>query len=116
MPADGFPVAMVSGVPVVATPEEVDVTNADGLRVALLDASGNGHKRFVVDMTNTRFCDSAGLHALVTAHRRAVDEDRELLLAISGAAVLRVFTLSGLDHVIPCFASLDEALGHTAVR
>ena len=29
-----FPVEIVSGVPVVTTPEEVDITNADGLRAA----------------------------------------------------------------------------------
>ena len=32
MPELGFPVEMVSGVPVVAAPAEIDITNADGLR------------------------------------------------------------------------------------
>src|ERR1700756_1727468 len=35
MPELGFPVEMVSGVPVVATPAEIDITNAAGLRAAL---------------------------------------------------------------------------------
>ena len=39
MPDARFPVEMVSGVPVVVTPEEIDITNADGLRAALLEAA-----------------------------------------------------------------------------
>ena len=31
-----FPVEKISGLPVVITPEEIDITNADGLRAALL--------------------------------------------------------------------------------
>jgi anti-sigma B factor antagonist len=114
MPEARFPVEVVGGVPVVVTPEEVDITNAAGLRAALLAAAGDGHKRFVVDMTRTRFCDSSGVHALAAAHRRALDEDRQLLLAVSDAAILRVFAIIGIDQMIPSFASLDEALGQAS--
>jgi len=97
-------------VPVVATPEEIDITSAEGLREALLEAVARGHGTFVVDMSLTRFCDSSGLQALVAAHRRARAEDGEVFLVIPDAAVLRVFALTGMDRVIPNFASLNEAL------
>jgi anti-sigma B factor antagonist len=58
---------MAGGVPVVATPEEIDITNAEALRSALLTAAANGHSVVVVDMTRTRFCDSSGLHTLLAA-------------------------------------------------
>jgi anti-sigma B factor antagonist len=109
-----LPVEPVHGVPVVLAPEEIDITNATMLRAALLAAAANGHQAFVVDMTRTRFCDSSGVHALVAAHRRAQAEHRQMLLAGPGAAVSRVFSITGLDRVIPIFASLDEALAHTA--
>jgi anti-sigma B factor antagonist len=114
MPEDGFPVEVISGVPVVSAPEEIDITNADALRAALVQAAGDGHRRFVVDMTRTRFCDSAGLHTLLAAHRRAVAEDRQLLLVVSGDAVPRILALTGIDQIIPSFTGLDEAIGHTA--
>ena len=110
MPEARFPVEMVQGVPVVAAPEEIDITNADGLGAALLQAGALGHGTFVVDMSRTRFCDSAGLHALVAAHRRARAEGGQLRLVVSGAAVLRIFAITGVDQVIPSFAALDEAL------
>ncbi len=64
MPDAVFPVEMVSGVPVVTTPGQVDITNADGLRAALAESAGRGHGSVVVDMSRTEFCDTAGLHAL----------------------------------------------------
>jgi anti-sigma B factor antagonist len=115
MPEAGFPVAVVAGVPVVAAPEEIDITNAEGLRAALLAAAERGHGTFVVDMSRTRFCDSSGLHALVAAHRRTRAEGGEVLLVIPDAAVLRVFAITGMDRVIPNFTSLDEALAQASV-
>ena len=42
MPDAGFPVEVIRGVPVVATPEDVDITNAAGLRAALLQSAALG--------------------------------------------------------------------------
>ena len=65
------PFEVVSGVPVVTAPEEIDITNALGLRSALLEAAEHGHGTLVLDMTRTQFCDSSGLHTLLAAHKRA---------------------------------------------
>jgi anti-sigma B factor antagonist len=110
MPEARFTVEVVRGVPVVAAPEEIDITNAEVLRAALLTAAADGHGTLVVDMTRTRFCDSSGLHTLIAAHKRAGAEGREVLLVIPGTAVLRVFALTGMDRVIPNFTTLAEAL------
>lgn len=105
-------VDVVRGVRVVTVPEEVDITNAAGLRAALLQAAADGSPALVVDMTRTRFCDSAGLRVLVDAHKRALAEGRAVLLAVPAAAVLRVLEITGIDQVIPHFASLDDAVAH----
>jgi anti-anti-sigma factor len=114
MPDDRFPVEMVGGVPVVAAPDEIDITNAEALRSALIKAAANGNRTLVVDMTRTQFCDSSGLHTLIAAHKRAGAEGRELLLVIPSTAVLRVFALTAMDRVIPNFTSLAEALAQPA--
>ena len=112
MPDDEFPVQVVEGVPVVA-PVEIDITNAETLRSALLTAAADGHGTVVVDLTRTRFCDSSGLHALLAVHRRAEAEGREVLLVIPCTTVLRVFALTAMDRVIPNFTTLAEALAQT---
>jgi anti-sigma B factor antagonist len=116
MPGDGFPVEVVEGVPVVTAPEEIDITNAEALRSALLKAATNGHGTLVVDMTQTRFCDSSALHTLLAAHKRAEAEGREVLLVMGGPAVLRVFALTAVDRMISTFTSLPEALARTGRR
>lgn len=107
---DKLTVQAAGGVPVVTAPQEIDITTAAGLRAAMLAAAARGHGRFVVDLTRTRFCDSAGLQVLAAAHKRARAEGGEMLLVITSTAVLRIFAITGLDRVIPNFASLQEAL------
>jgi anti-anti-sigma factor len=106
-----YPIEMVNGVPVVTAPEEIDVSNADWLQAVLLEAAGRGRARFVVDMTRTQFCASAGVGVLVRAHTRALAEGGQVRLVMPvSAPVRRVFALTGIDQVIPNFPRLDEAL------
>ena len=108
------PVELISGVPVVTAPEEIDITNAPALRLALLEAGAHGQGTLAVDMTATRFCDSSGLHVLLAAHKRAQAQGGELVVVISTTHVLRIFAITGIDLMIPNFTSLDEALAQTS--
>jgi len=104
---------MIHGVPVVAAPAEIDITTAEQLGAVLLQAAGAGQP-VVVDMTRTRFCDSAGIHAVLRARKRAVADDGEVRLVVpADGAVCRVLALTGLDRLIPCFPSLESALAQT---
>ena len=120
-----FPVQVVEGVPVVTAPEEIDLANAAGLRAALLEAARPelaqpelarpesaepGRALVVVDMSRTRFCDSAGLNALVAAARQARADGGEVRLVVVGEAVARIVALTGVDRVIPVYAGLEDAL------
>jgi anti-sigma B factor antagonist len=109
-----FPFETISGMPVVITPEEIDITNADGLRGALLRAAAQGRRTYVVDMTRTRFCDSAGIHALLGAHSRARAEGGEVRLVVTGPAVRRILAIMAIDRLMPVFERLDEALAPPA--
>jgi anti-anti-sigma regulatory factor len=50
------------------------------------------------------------VRTLARAHRRALDEDRGMLLAVRHAAVLRVLEITGIGRTIPTFASIEDAL------
>lgn len=111
MPDVSYLVEMITGVPVVTPPAEIDLTTADRFRLVLLEAAAHGDATVVVDMTHTKFCDSAGLSVLARAHKRALEEGGELRLVIpAGGAVFRIFTLTSLHRFIPRFGSLQEAL------
>jgi anti-anti-sigma factor len=87
---------------VVAAAREIDLTNAESLRDALLSALNSGALGLVVDMTATTFIDSAGVTALVRASRRAA--------AATATAVLRVLNLVGIDRLIEVYPSVTEAV------
>jgi len=102
---------MAGGVPVVTAPAEIDTTTAGQLRAILFGWHTRGHATVVVDMTHTQFCDSAGLRELVRAHKRARAEGGELRLVLpADGAVMRVFTVTGLDRLIPHFPVPEQAL------
>jgi anti-sigma B factor antagonist len=105
---DGVPVVSVA---VVRAPEQIDITVADQFRSALLDATSGEHPRLVVDMTRTRFCDSAGIRSLAQAAKRIQGEGGELRLIIPpDGAVRRILSLTRIDLILPCFTSLAAAL------
>ncbi len=110
MPAVEYLVKTVNGLPVVSAPVELDVSNADELRQLLLACADEGHAVLVVDMCETAFCDSTGLHQLVRAHKRATAAGGEVRLVITAPTVLRLFAIVGIDRFFPIFKSLDEAV------
>ena len=110
MPETSFPVQVIEGVPVVTAPAEIDIANAAALRTALLEAAEPGRALVVVDMSQTRFCDSVGLNVLVAGARLARAGGGEVRLVITGEPVVRVVALTGVDRVIPVYPSLEEAL------
>ena len=115
MPAAGYPFQLVGGVPVVTAPTEIDTTTVGELRSILLEWQGIGHTTVVLDMSGTQFCDSSGLRELVWAHKRAVADGGGLRLVMPAhGAFLRSFTVTGLDSLIPNFATLTQALNHVA--
>lgn len=59
-------------------------------------------------MSGTTFCDSAGVHAIVTAHRQITKTRTQLRLV--AMAVLRIFKLVGADQLIPTYPNPGAAL------
>jgi len=119
MSDERFPVAWSDRTAIVTAAGEVDLTNADGLREALLSALNAGALGLVADMTSTTFLDSAGVSALVRASRRAVATGAVFRLVVSAPPVLRVLNLVGIDRLVEvhpsvtaALASLPDATGH----
>jgi anti-anti-sigma factor len=95
---------------VLTPPAEIDATNAGRLREGLIDTL-TGHSVVIVDMSDNTFCDSSGIRALVIGMQRARDADCDLRIVIGGAAVRRIFKVTGVDQVLSLFESMDEAIG-----
>jgi anti-sigma B factor antagonist len=96
---------------IVEFPAEIDVNNAGRIRALLMGlVEESGAQVVIVDMAGTTFCDSAGVTALATAHRKAAARGAELKVVAATAPVLRIFELTGLDQVVSVFSSMSAAL------
>lgn len=95
---------------VVTMPAEIDVTNAADVYRLLAEVANQSPDLVVADLTDTDFCDSAGLNSLIRAHRAISLSKGQLRIALGSSPVGRIIELSGLDSVIPVFADVDRAL------
>ena len=110
MSNDRFAATWSGQTAVVAAVREIDLTNAESLRDALLSALNSGALGLVVDMTATTFIDSAGVTALVRASRRAAATEATVRVAATAPTVLRVLNLVGIDQLIEVYPSVTEAV------
>ncbi|MFF8595878.1 STAS domain-containing protein [Streptomyces sp. NPDC015220] len=99
------------GVHVITLAGEIDHHTGMALRQAF-DLSGVPRPRVVVDMRQVTFIDSSGINILIAAHRALTEAGGRLRLAAPGSAVLRTLTLVGVDTVIDCHETLDQALSN----
>ena len=94
---------------VVTLPSEIDVRNDGQVQATLARALDDGTAVLVADATGTTFCGCSGAYALVHAHHQADAAGAQLRVAAS-PAVLRMLELTGADHVLETYPSLDTAL------
>ncbi|WP_411072631.1 STAS domain-containing protein [Streptomyces sp. cmx-4-25] len=100
---------VVDGVRVATLSGEIDYDEKDVLREALLPA-GEPVLPVVADMSGVTFLDSSGINTLLAVHQQVSDARGRLRIAAPADNVRRVLALIGVDAVIPCHPTLEEAL------
>jgi anti-sigma B factor antagonist len=85
------------GVTVVALAGECDLYEAPRLEAALEEAGASPEDRVYVDLSELRFLDSTGLHALLEAQRALAERRADLVLVAPAAEIRRTLTVAGLD-------------------
>ena len=92
---------------------EVDISTAEELRTAIETAAG-GASEVWVDLSETTFMDSSGLHAMVRARADLADANLRLKLICPDGLVLRVLKLTSLDRFFEIYANRSDANHATA--
>jgi anti-sigma B factor antagonist len=87
---------------------EVDICTADELRAAIETAATRVFEIWV-DLSETTFMDSSGLHALAQARVHLADANLRLALICPDGPVLRVLKLTGFDRRFEIHANRSEA-------
>ena len=110
MSGERYPVLWIGQVSVVTLPAEIDVTNADATREELLAVLNQGAAMLVADMSETVFCDSSGVSALVRVFRHSATSGAALRLVVSTPAVQRVLSITGVNRLVDVYPSVAASL------
>jgi anti-anti-sigma regulatory factor len=106
--SQGFTIWSLGGLPLVTTPEEIDLSNADQLLHALLVATADT-AIVIVDMTATTFCDASTVDTLEWVNQRLHDDGGELRV-IPATPVPAALEITRPDQTFRIFGSLPGAL------
>jgi anti-anti-sigma factor len=90
---------------------EVDMSNASYVRDQLLDSMPNEAIVLVLDISGTRYLDSAAIEVLFDVSRRLARRRQELRLVMPPDSPLRrVIQLTEVHTAAPVFESLEKAV------
>jgi anti-sigma B factor antagonist len=96
---------------VLAVGGELDLHTSASLSDRLLELGSAASSRVAVDMAQVGFMDSSGLGVLVAALKRMQENQGELALVGVSGSPLKVLAITGLDKVIPNYASVADLPG-----
>ncbi len=92
--------------------EDIDAANAAALREQLADCVGHSTDRLIVDLSGTRYIDSAGIDMLFRLSELLRQRRAKLLLVIEPESPLaRLAEIVGMSRSMAIHASVEDALG-----
>jgi anti-sigma B factor antagonist len=97
-------------VPVAAVEGEIDTSNVADVGDALRAAVDNRSTGLVVDLTPTRYLDSAGINLLFALEDLRARQRRLGLVVAPGSSIARMLAITSLDRAFPCVATVEDAL------
>lgn len=103
----------IGGTVVLDVVGEVDVYTSPRLRERLTELVNEGVAQLVVNLGGVEFIDSTGLGVLVGALKRIRSRSGSMSLVCTSDALIRVFTITGLERVFEIYPTVEEATAPT---
>lgn len=89
--------------------EKLDSHVAPSLKSELVVLNSDGVKNIIIDLSQTRYCDSSGLSAILVANRLCKNSHGALVLTGLQESVKKLIAISQLDSILTISNSLSEA-------
>ncbi len=89
--------------------EKLDSQEAPELKSHIVMANKSGEKNLIIDLSETRYCDSSGLSALLVANRLTRDLSGTLVICSLQEPVMKLITISQLHNVLNITETLSDA-------
>jgi len=90
--------------------EKLHSLNAPDLKSELVVLIKGGARNIIVDLSETRYCDSSGLSALLTGNRLCAEAGGSFVLCELQPAVQKLVSISQLTGVLNIVPTRDEAV------
>jgi anti-sigma B factor antagonist len=90
--------------------EKLDATNASELKAEMIILNKNGINNIILNLENTKYCDSSGLSAILAGNRLCKDTNGFFVLCGLQASVFKMIQIAQLDKVLLIANSVEEAL------
>lgn len=104
-------IEQIDGVPIAHLKEDLDAANTAAVQRQLAEALEPDALSLVLDLSQTRYVDSAGIDMLLRLSDRLDHRRAQLILVIPESSQLkRLFAIVGLPEAIAIHPSLDDAL------
>ena len=90
--------------------EKLDALHAPELKGEFVLQSKSGNKNIILDLSETRYCDSSGLSAVLVANRLCKESEGVFVLCGLQDAVSKLISISQLDSVLKIVPTVSEAV------
>lgn len=90
--------------------DKLDASNASELKSELILLNKNGVNNIVIDLSATKYCDSSGLSAILTANRLCKDSNGRFVMFGLQDNVSKLIQIAQLDKVLSITSNRNEAL------
>lgn len=94
------------------TTDKLDGTVAPDLKSELLLLNKEGTHNIILDLTDTRYCDSSGLSSVLVGNRLCKNANGTMILAGLQPAVQKLITISQLESVLNITPTVSEAVDY----
>lgn len=105
-------IEQIDGQPVAHVSEDIDAANAATIQQQLAEALEPDALSLIIDLSETRYVDSAGIDMLLRLSDRLDYRRARLVLVIPGSSQLkRLAAIVGMPQAVAIHPSIPDALG-----
>jgi anti-sigma B factor antagonist len=92
--------------------EKLDSSVSPDLKSEFLLLNKDGVCNIILDLTETRYCDSSGLSSVLVANRLCKNDNGTLVLVGLQPSVRKLITISQLESVLQIVPTVSEAIDY----
>jgi anti-sigma B factor antagonist len=96
--------------------EKLDSQISPSLKSELVVLNADEFNKIIIDLSDTRYCDSSGLSAILVANRLCKNSGGSFVLCGLQRSVSKLISISQLDTILNITPTLEEAVDLLALE